>query len=141
VRVQLIVRDNGSTPIVRFNGPRDAYTYLKDEAETWDREHFIVFLLSNKMEVVGVETVAIGSLTAAIVHPREVFKAALLANAAAIILAHNHPSGDPTPSKEDITITRRLKECAEIFGIRCIDHIVIGRGRYVSFVDDGYWEA
>ena len=67
------------------------------------------------------------------------FKALLLANAAAFAVAHNHPSGDPTPSKEDIEITRRLREAADMFGIRMLDHIVIGRERYVSFVDDGYW--
>ncbi len=67
------------------------------------------------------------------------FKAIILANAAAFIVAHNHPSGDPAPSRDDIEITRRLKEAAEILGVRFLDHIVIGRGRYVSFVEDGYW--
>ncbi len=106
---------------------------------TWDRERFLTLLLDNKHTLIGVEEVSVGSLTSSIVHPREVFKAIILANAAAFMMAHNHPSGDPTPSREDLEITRRLREIAEVLGVRCLDHIVIGAGRYVSFVNDGYW--
>ena len=80
-----------------------------------------------------------GSLTASIVHPRDVFAQVVRWSAAAIIFVHNHPSGDPTPSKEDIEITRRFREVGEMMGVRVLDHVVIGKGRYVSFVDDGYW--
>ncbi|MCK6553903.1 DNA repair protein RadC [Candidatus Binatia bacterium] len=124
---------------IPFRGSADIYALLREEAATWDRERFITLILDNKHNLIGVEEVSVGTLTAALVHPREVFKALLLANAAAFVVAHNHPSGDPTPSKEDIEITRRLREVADLFGIRMLDHVVIGRDRYVSFVDDGYW--
>jgi DNA repair protein RadC len=83
------------------------------------------------------ETVSIGSLNQSIVHPREVFKTALLSNAAAILLLHNHPSGDPAPSQEDLAITRRLIECGDILGIRVLDHIIIGEDCFKSFSEDG----
>jgi DNA repair protein RadC len=87
--------------------------------------------------VIGFNLVAIGTLTSALVHPREVFKAAILANAAAIILVHNHPSGDPEPSAEDRALTSRLKEAGEILGIRILDHVVIGDGRFRSLASEG----
>lgn len=111
-----------------------------------DREHFVVLLLNCKNKVIGINTVSTGSLTSSLAHPREVFKAAILGNAAAVILGHNHPSGDPTPSSDDVNLTKRLCECGELLGIKVLDHIVLGesafgadRLRYVSFVDDGYW--
>jgi len=97
-------------------------------AAALDREHFWTILLNGKNAVVGLNLVAIGSLTAALVHPREVFKAAIVGNAAAIVLCHNHPSGDPAPSAEDNTLTKRLCEVAEMVGIRILDHIVLGDG-------------
>lgn len=138
VRVEL-VRDADPLDPVRLQGSADVYAYLRDEVDRWDRERFLTLILNNKHMLLGIEEVSVGSLTASIVHPREVFKAIILANAAAFIVAHNHPSGDPTPSKEDIDITRRLREIADLMAIRLLDHIVIGKGRYVSFVDDGYW--
>jgi DNA repair protein RadC len=138
VRVEL-VRESEPLEPVALSGAASVYAFLREEVATWDRERFVSLILDNKHRLIGVEEVSVGSLTSTVVHPREVFKAIILANAAAFIVAHNHPSGDPTPSREDIEITRRLREAAEIFGIRCLDHIVIGHGRYVSFVDDGYW--
>src|SRR5262249_11907708 len=108
--------------------------YLAEE----DREHFVVLLLNSKNRLIGINTVSIGSLTSSLAHPREVFKPAILANAAAIIVAHNHPSGEPTPSQEDVEITKRLHAAAELLGIRLLDHIVLGdNGRWYSFQDDG----
>lgn len=104
-----------------------------------DREQFWSVALDNKHRIVGVEEAARGSLTCTVVHPREVFKSLILASAAAAIFVHNHPSGDPTPSREDMEITRRLREVGELIGIRILDHLVIGHGRYVSMTDDGYW--
>jgi DNA repair protein RadC len=138
VRVEL-VRDPAPPEPIALRGSGDVYAFLKEEVATWDRERFLTLLLDNKHYLIGIEEVSVGTLTATLVHPREVFKAIILANAAAFIVAHGHPSGDPTPSRDDIEITRRLKEAAEILGVRFLDHIVIGRGRYVSFVDDGYW--
>lgn len=91
-----------------------------------DREHFVVIMLNTKYEIIGINTVSIGTLDASLVHPREVFKPAILTNAAAIILAHNHPSGHPEPSEDDIKVTRKLKEAGEILGIDVLDHIIIG---------------
>jgi len=78
-------------------------------------------------------------MTASVVHPRDVFGAVVREAAAAVIFVHNHPSGDPTPSAEDIALTRRLREVGDLVGVRVLDHVVIGKGRYVSFVDEGYW--
>jgi DNA repair protein RadC len=108
----------------------DAVEILKDLLQHQDREHFIVLLLDSKNVINATHTVGIGSLNSAIIHPREVFKAALLANASAIILAHNHPSGDSTPSNEDLAITSRLVEAGDILGIRVLDHIIIGDDYY-----------
>ena len=100
-----------------------------------DREIFAVMLLNTKNHVVGINVVSIGSLTASVVHPREVFKAACLANAASIILTHNPPSGDPAPSKEDISITARLVQAGRLMDIPVLDHIIIGDNtdRSISF--------
>jgi len=111
------------------------HTYLADV----DREHFVVLMLDQKNKVIGIHTVSIGSLTASIVHPREVFKPAMLSNAAALILAHNHPSGQPQPSQEDRTLTVRLVAAGKLLGMAILDHIIIGDGTsaYFSFADEG----
>jgi DNA repair protein RadC len=102
-----------------------------------DREHFLAAILDRKNTVIGMNTVSIGSLTAAVVHPREVFKPAILSNAAAVLLCHNHPSGDPQPSPEDPTLTSRLYKAGQLLGIEVLDHIVLGHGTtsYFSFAD------
>ncbi len=117
----------------------DIFKAFRERFEKADREEFLVLLLDGKNKLLGFNLVSLGSLTSSLVHPREVFKPAILANAAAIILLHNHPSGDPIPSAEDIALTKRLREVGEIHGIQVLDHVIIGDGRYISFVDDGYW--
>src|SRR5918911_3865932 len=108
-------------------------TYLADV----DREHFVVFLLDQKNHVIGLHTVSMGSLTASIVHPRETFKAAIVANAAAILCGHNHPSGDVQPSREDRAITTRLAQAGKLLGIDLVDHVIVGApGVYFSFADE-----
>ena len=102
-----------------------------------DREEFRVLLLNAKHRVMGVHTVSVGSLTVSIVHPREVYKAAILANAAAIIGIHNHPSGNPDPSPEDHALTKRLSEAGKILGITLLDHVIIGQNTHYSFADQG----
>jgi DNA repair protein RadC len=107
-----------------------------------DREHFVVILLDQKHGVIGINTVSVGSLTASVVNPREVFKPAILANAAAIICGHNHPSGDPQPSREDRAITTKLFDAGKLLGIDVLDHVIIGaEGRYFSFGDAGLLET
>ena len=109
------------------------HTYLAGT----DREHFVVFFVDQKNRVIGVHTVSIGSLTASVVHPREVFKAAILANAAAIVCGHNHPSGDVQPSREDRATTKRLVDAGKLLGIEVLEHIIIGNeGVYFSFADE-----
>jgi len=119
---------------------RDIYETFRDRFVWADREEFVVLLLDAKNTLLGFHVVSVGSLTSTIVHPREVFKIAVLGNAASLILLHNHPSGDPTPSAEDRAITTRLCQVGELLGIKVLDHVVIGDGRYVSFVDDGYFQ-
>jgi DNA repair protein RadC len=106
--------------------------------EGLDREHFAVICLDAKNNPIGFNVVAVGCLTMTIVHPREVFKCAVLQNAAAVILAHNHPSGDTTPSQEDRRITERLIDCAKILGIPVLDHLIFGNNGYLSFADEGW---
>lgn len=111
----------------------DRFAFLHEET----RENFIAVHLDAKNKVLCVDPVSIGSLNASIVHPREVFKSCLLSSAAALILVHNHPSGDPNPSAEDHEITARLKEGSELLGIRILDHVIIGNPRHYSFADQG----
>lgn len=102
-----------------------------------DKEHFVLFALNNKNRVIGFKVISTGTLTASLVHPREVFRAAIFLDAAALIFCHNHPSGEPAPSQEDIELTRRLKELADVLGVRVLDHVVLGCERYFSFSDKG----
>lgn len=122
-----------------FRGSGDIYAHFRERLAAELQEIFIAVLLDNKHRKLRDITVSKGSLTASIVHPRDIFLQVVRYAAAAVVFVHNHPSGDPTPSKEDLEITRRLREVGDIIGVRVLDHIVIGRGRYVSFVDDGYW--
>ena len=103
-----------------------------------DKEHFLLLTMNNKNRVNGFKVVSTGSLTASLVHPREVWRAALSLCAAAVIFVHNHPSGEPSPSQEDQEITRRLKETGDMLGIRVLDHVVLGdNDRFFSFSDKG----
>lgn len=113
------------------------FRFLGEEARTWDRERFLTLILDGKNRVIAIDEVAVGTVTAALVHPREVLKTVLLANGVSIILVHNHPSGDPTPSEEDLVLTRRIKAAAELMGIRLLDHVVLGDGRFRSLAEDG----
>jgi DNA repair protein RadC len=133
----MLVREAGVAYTEALCTSAKVYQLLREEAASWDREHFLVLALDGKNRLLGVETISVGTLTASLVHPREVMKGLLLANAAAFIVAHNHPSGDPTPSAEDVAITKRVKDCADLFGIRLLDHVILGRERYVSLCDEG----
>lgn len=122
-----------------FRGSGDIYAHFRERLAAETCEHFYAVLLDNKHRKLRDVLVSKGSLTASIVHPRDIFLQVIRYAAAAVVFVHNHPSGDPTPSKEDLEITRRLREVGDIIGVRVLDHVVIGQGRYVSFVDDGYW--
>lgn len=115
-----------------IRGGKDVYEYVRADMEGLDREHFAVILLNARNQVLSKEVVSVGSLDASIVHPREIFKDSIRRNAAAIVLAHNHPSGDPTPSDEDLEVTRRLARSGRLLGIEVMDHVVVGRSSFVS---------
>jgi DNA repair protein RadC len=122
--------DGDTTPLVR--GPESVYELTQDIRRT-NREHFVGFYLNSRNQVLRREIISIGSLNASIVHPREVYLPAVAMSAASVVLAHNHPSGDPTPSEEDLAITRRLLEAGRILGIDLLDHVVVARDSYASF--------
>ncbi|WP_020678104.1 JAB domain-containing protein [Geopsychrobacter electrodiphilus] len=101
------------------------------------KENFVALHLDTKNRIICYDTVSIGSLNASVVHPREVYKTVLLSSAAAVLFIHNHPSGDTAPSREDIEITKRLKDAGELLGIRVLDHLIVGEAGYYSFANDG----
>jgi DNA repair protein RadC len=115
----------------------DVFRHFRDDLEKEKRELFYVVLLNNKNKKIRDVKISEGSLTASLVHPREVYNPVIRESAAAVIFVHNHPSGDPAPSPEDIEITRRLKEVGDLMGVRVLDHVVVGRDRYFSFNDKG----
>ncbi|GAB6179991.1 DNA repair protein RadC [Desulfotomaculum defluvii] len=117
--------------------PEDVSALLMEELRNLDREYFLALLLNTKNQVLGRETISIGTLNSSMVHPRELFKVAIRRSAACVILVHNHPSGDPTPSREDITLTKRLIQAGEIIGIDVLDHIVIGDNKFTSLKSKG----
>lgn len=121
--------------LIKFSikSPLDVVDYLMEEMRYSMEENFNVVLLDTKNKVISVENITKGIVNASLVHPREVFKVAIRKNSTSMILAHNHPSGDPTPSKEDKSITKRLVETGRIVGIQVLDHIIIGDGNYLSF--------
>ena len=133
--------------VLEVNESREPYERLGSSGEVallfahlkhYHREHFIVVCVDAKLRLTAVHTCSIGTLTASIVHPREVFKVACVGNASGIIVLHNHPSGDPLPSEEDKRITSRLEEAGQLMGIPLLDHLIIGHnGSYHSFADAG----
>ena len=121
----------------RIRSPRDVYQLLAPTLRDERREHFVVLLLDTRNGVMRTRTVSIGDLSSSIVHPREVFQEAIRHGAASLIVAHNHPSGDPTPSPEDGAVTKRLAEAGQLLGIELLDHIILGDGRFVSLKEKG----
>lgn len=121
-----------------IRSPQDGANYVMEEMRFLSQEHFVCLYLNTKNQVIHKQTVFIGSLNASIVHPREVFKEAFKRSAASIICIHNHPSGDPSPSREDIEVTKRLTECGKVLGIELLDHLIIGEQKYVSLKEKGY---
>ena len=120
----------------KIKGPEDVSNLLMEEMRYLNKEIFNIILLNTKNNVIAIENISVGSLNASIVHPREVFNIAIRRSSSAIILAHNHPSGDPKPSTEDVNITKRLIEAGSIIGINVLDHIIIGDGIYFSMKEE-----
>lgn len=116
-----------------IHGPADAGRLLLETAPQGDeREHCRIVILDVRNRVRAIHTVSVGTLTSSLVHPREVFRPAILAGANAIVISHNHPSGDPTPSREDLVLTERLAAAGQLLGIEVMDHIITGEGRFIS---------
>lgn len=118
---------------VKVTSPMIIANLMMDEMRYLDKEYFNIALLDTKNQILSIENISIGTLNASIVHPRDVFSIAIKKNANSIILIHNHPSGDPQPSNEDINITHRLSDVGDLVGIKVLDHIIIGDNRYISF--------
>ena len=121
---------------IHLSCPQDVADFLMPRLRYAAKEQFVVILLNGKNKVIGTEVVSEGSLSSSVVHPREVFAPAMLHHAAAIMVAHNHPSGDPKPSFEDEEITRMLSRSGKVLGIPMIDHVIIGDGNYYSFLEN-----
>ena len=130
------VKETGKT--YKLDSPQSVALMTADHLnlKDCDKEHFVVACLSHKLTLNAICTISVGCLTCTIVHPREVFKPAILSSSSSIILIHNHPSGDPTPSKEDKDITDRLVKAGEILGIEVVDHIIVGDQGYISFREE-----
>lgn len=120
--------------------PEAVARVLMEELRGLKQEHLVAILVNAKCEVESKVTISIGELTFTSIHPRDVFRPAIRKGAAGIVLAHNHPSGDPTPSREDLESTRRLMEVSKVVGIKVLDHIILGDGKYISLKTEGYME-
>ncbi|MFB1051673.1 DNA repair protein RadC [Paraliobacillus sp. JSM ZJ581] len=138
--IELGNRINQLKPQERYciRSPEDGANFVMEEMRMLKQEHFVCIFLNTKNQVIHRQTVFIGSLNASIVHPREVFREAVKRAAASIICCHNHPSGDPSPSQEDIHVTKRLAECGKMIGIELLDHLVIGDHKFISLKEKGY---
>jgi len=123
---------------VEIKRPEDVMPLLNEEFRGCDREHFLALILDSRHRVTAVETVSIGCLNASIVHPREVFRGAVTAGAAALLVAHNHPSGCAEPSRDDIDLTARLAGCGRLLGIELLDHLIVGDGEFTSLREYGW---
>lgn len=118
--------------------PQDVAAYLMPDMTSLSQEHFVVLFLDVKNQIIHKKTIFIGGLNASIVHPREIFREAVKRSAASIICAHNHPSGVPTPSPEDIEVTKRIQEAGYIIGIELLDHVIIGDHQFISLKEKGF---
>lgn len=136
-RVALVCEESGSHFSMPIKTSTEAESILRPCFDSLDREQFVVCGLDAKHHLIGINIVSIGSLSLSIVHPREVLKPLILMNAAAWLCAHNHPSGDVIPSREDLALTKRLREGAELLGITLLDHLILGKS-YYSFADQGW---
>lgn len=135
LRIEVVQENRKNYSNEPFSQPSDVFSNkeLQKEFGSADREKFIAVHLNAKNRIISYEVVSVGSLNASLVHPREVFKAAILSNAASIILSHNHPSGDPNPSNEDLQLTKRLEEAGKLLGIEVLDHIIFAGKSFYSF--------
>jgi DNA repair protein RadC len=130
-----LIREASTDEVIKINNQSDVYELVKDELVNSDREILLSVMLTVRNDLIGVETVSIGSITASTVAPRDVFKSAVLANSVAIIICHNHPSGDLTPSDADVQITRQLIAAGDLLGIKVLDHLIVSNSGYKSLLE------
>ena len=126
-----------AVPNRKISTSEDTYSFIREYFDALDREHFGVLLLTTRNNVIGCHLCSVGTIDEALVTPRECIKAALLCNATRLILIHNHPSGEPAPSPQDETITKKIQEAVKLFGFIIIDHIIVGENSFFSFADEG----
>ncbi|NWK85551.1 DNA repair protein RadC [Staphylococcus sp. GSSP0090] len=126
---------------IQINSPKDVADFMMGKMEHLTQEKFIALFLNSKNIIIKQKTIFMGTLNSAIVHPREIYSEAVKCASNAIIVLHNHPSGDAAPSKEDIKTTNRLRECGDILGIPLLDHVIIGDHTYLSMVEEGYFDT
>lgn len=131
------IKEETYTSKIRLTSPESIYTYMRDALELKTQEHLVVLYMNTKGHLIKKKILFKGSLNASVIHPREIFKYAVMYSAASIILVHNHPSGDPTPSHHDIDVTKRIHENSMMMDIYLLDHIIIGRDKYYSFKESG----
>ncbi|OAO32364.1 hypothetical protein AXY37_03105 [Mammaliicoccus lentus] len=138
--IELAKRMHSNTVLdkIEINEPQDVADYLMEKLRYLKQEHFVALLLNTKNQIIHEQSIFIGSLNMSIVHPRDLLREAVKHSAASIVIAHNHPSGDPTPSLEDIKTTKRLLYCCDLMGIDLLDHIIIGDGEFISLFEDDY---
>lgn len=136
---ELARRENLDTDEENFDvkSPEAVFKLVNSSIKDKAKEHFKLILLNSRNKKIGISSISTGTLTTSLVHPREVFKEALSHSAASVILAHNHPSGDPEPSEDDLKITRKLVESGKILGVEVLDHIIIGKDKFYSFREKG----
>ena len=130
-----LVRESSTDEVIKVNNQSDVYELVKDELINSDREMLLSVMLTIRNALIGVEAVSIGSITASTIIPRDVFKSAILANAVAIILCHNHPSGDLAASDADLQVTRQLTAAGELLGIKVLDHLIVSIAGYKSLTE------
>ena len=134
-RLETSAEPDKNLPVVKT--PDEVVNLIKGRLKDKKKEHFLAILLDTRSQLIKVAPISVGSLDSSIVHPREVFKEALSASAASVIFVHNHPSGDPAPSADDIKLTKRLVQAGEIMGIEVLDHVIIGNKRFLSLKREG----
>ncbi|MDN5371880.1 MAG: repair protein RadC [Carnobacterium sp.] len=141
VKIQMVKEGSLLYKNRTVHSPQNGFDLMKQFLGDVDREHFIVMCLDTKNQPTSLNICHIGSLNSSLVHPREVFKPAILSNAASIMVGHNHPSGNPEPSEADIMMTRRLEEAGDLMGIRLLDHLIIGEDTYISLKERGNFKT
>ncbi len=120
--------------------PMKAWEFVTNLIGKKTEEYFIALYLDNKNQIHGYCTISKGTISETIVHPREIYKGAILSNSSSVIIAHNHPSGKLKPSRQDITVTKRIKEVGELLDIPLLDHIIVNNSNYFSFIEEGFMD-